>query len=429
MARVRELRIWFAAGVAAIAIGVAGVAGIGASKQADALTNCTVSDFSMDAEEQAFLVLINNYRAQNGRTALSASTNLNRAATWHATDMGAKKYFSHTDSLGRDPSTRARNCDYPQGAGENIAAGTVWSTASAAFNAWRNSSGHNANMLNTGYRQIGIARVYTAGSPYGWYWVTNFGSTNDGTNGGGGGGTTATNTPTRTPTNAGSAATPTRTPTRTPTLAATTGPASIASPANGSTLPGSSATFSWAAATGGLEYFLYAGTSRGSNNIHGSSTGTATSKTITNLPTNGSTVHVRLWTRFSSGWQYRDYSYTSGSSGGGGGSTPTPTASATATPTAAASTSTKAAMTSPAPGSILPGSSATFQWTAASGAREYFFYMGSSVGAYDIANASTRTNRSITLNGLPTDDRTLYVRLWTRTASGWVYNDYTYRAN
>ena len=92
------------------------------------------------------------------------STNLNRASTWMAADMGAKNYFSHTDSLGRSPSTRAQNCDYPSGAGENIAAGGAWGPASAVFNAWRNSSGHNANMLNGSYRQIGIARVYTAGS-------------------------------------------------------------------------------------------------------------------------------------------------------------------------------------------------------------------------------------------------------------------------
>ncbi|HMO25698.1 MAG TPA: CAP domain-containing protein, partial [Tepidisphaeraceae bacterium] len=82
---------------------------------------------------------------------------------------------------------------YSSGAGENLAAGTNWSSAQSAFTAWQNSSGHNANMLGQYYQQIGIARFYLSGSPYGWYWATTFGATNDGT--GGGGGAQPTNTP------------------------------------------------------------------------------------------------------------------------------------------------------------------------------------------------------------------------------------------
>ncbi|HEY7270244.1 MAG TPA: CAP domain-containing protein, partial [Dehalococcoidia bacterium] len=112
-----------------------------------ALTNCNVSDLTVDSEERAFLTLINNYRAQNGAPTLTISVNLNRSASWMALDLGAKNYFSHTDSLGRDPSKRAQDCGFPGGAGENIAAGTVIDTAQEAFDLWRNSSGHNANML------------------------------------------------------------------------------------------------------------------------------------------------------------------------------------------------------------------------------------------------------------------------------------------
>jgi len=148
-----------------------------------ALTNCDTGDTSLDAQEQAFLGLINQYRAQNGLGGLSVSTNLNRAATWMTRDMASKGYFSHTDSLGRAPYNRALDCGYPQGAGENLAAGGGWDTAQAAFDAWKASPGHNANMLGSYYLQIGISRYYLAGSPYGWYWATNFGATNDGTGG------------------------------------------------------------------------------------------------------------------------------------------------------------------------------------------------------------------------------------------------------
>ncbi len=428
------MRMWnswhlpLAGGVAGLALGAAALFGIGFDGSASALTNCTVADNSIDSEEQAFLGLINNYRAQNGLGALTMSTNLNRSATWLAADMGAKNYFSHTDSLGRSPSTRAQNCDYPSGAGENIAAGSAWASATSVFNAWRNSSGHNANMLNGSYRQIGISRVYTSGSTYGWYWVTDFGLVNDGTSGGGG--TSATATPTRTATQAAATATPTRTatqaaatatPTRTATQAAATptstptqppassGPASISSPANGSTLTGSGATFQWAAVSGGLEYFFYAGTAPGSNNIVGRSVGLGTSTTVTNLPTSGGAIYVRLWTRFSNGWQYRDFSYTAANTGG-------------------SSASAKAQMTSPANGSQLPGTTVSFSWDAGTGAQQYFFYLGTSPGSNNLLGASTGLNTGMTLSNMPRGGQSLYVRLWTLLSTGWQYNDYTYYA-
>jgi hypothetical protein len=380
-------RAALAGSLGAVALGIGAIAGVGPERNASALTNCSVSDYSIDAEEQAFLNIINNYRAQNGKGALTLSTNLNRAAAWMATDMGAKGYFSHTDSLGRSPSTRAQNCDYPSGAGENIAAGGAWGSASAVFEAWKNSSGHNANMLNGSYIKIGIARVYTSGSQYGWYWVTDFGLVNDGTSSGGG----STTPP--------------------PTQAPAASPAAISSPAQGSTLPGASATFNWAAASGAQEYFFYAGSSQGSNSYIGRSLGTGTSITVTNLPTNGSTVYVRLWTRFSSGWQYRDYTYTAATASTGGGSTQTA----------------KAAITSPAPGSQL-GTSQTFNWSAGTNAQAYFFYMGTSPGSNNLIGVSTGLNRSVSLSNLPRGGQTLYVRLWTLLPTGWQYTDYQYRA-
>ncbi len=407
MTSARTWRSLLAGGFAASILAFAGFAGIlRGNPAAEALSNCTVSNLSTDAEEAAFLTLINTYRSQNGLGSLALSTNLSRAATWHGGDMGAKGYFSHTDSLGRNPSARARDCDYPGGAGENIAAGTVWDTAQEAFTAWRNSSGHNANMLNSNYTMIGIARVYVSGSRYGWYWVTNFGTVNDGTSGGGGGQATAT--PTRTATQPPAAtATPTRTPTQPP---ASTAPATFSSPAPGSTLPGATATFSWSPASGALEYFVYLGRTPGSNNIVGRSVGTATSTTVTNIPTDGSTIYARLWTRFANGWQYTDVTYRAASSGGGGGST----------------VNQKATLASPANGSTL-GTSQAFSWSTGSGALEYFFYAGTVPGSNNLVGTSTGTNRGITLNNLPRGGITIYVRLWTRFANGWQYSDYSFR--
>ena len=141
-----------------------------------------MSNLSVDAEEAQFLQLINAYRP-SGTPDLTISVNLNRAASWMAVDLATRSdgVFSHTDSLGRSASTRGTQCDGTQYFGENIAAGGSRATAQAAFNAWQTSSGHNTNMLNSSYRQIGIARYYNSASQYDWYWVTIFSTSNDGT--------------------------------------------------------------------------------------------------------------------------------------------------------------------------------------------------------------------------------------------------------
>jgi uncharacterized protein YkwD len=270
----------------------------GNSRPAAALTNCAVADMTFDAQEQEFLRLINQYRAQNGRPALTASVNLNRAASWHARDMAVNRYFSHTDSLGRSFSTRIANCDGKPYNAENIAAGTYRDTAAEVFAAWRNSSGHNANMLNATYKQLGIARYYDAASPYKWYWVLTLSTTNDGTSAGGGstgGGTTP-------------APTPSPTATAQPPASPSSPTAVMTSPVDGSTL-GTTQTFVWAPGSSSSGYYFYMGTTRGSNNMLGVNAGKATSLTVTGIPRTGATVYVRLWSLTSSGWKYADYTY------------------------------------------------------------------------------------------------------------------------
>jgi len=135
----------------------------------------TTATTPLDSEEQAFLNLLNQYRGQNGLGTVSIEPNLQAASEWMSTDMGVHNYFSHTDSLGRDPFQRMREFGYNYNTwlGENIAAGT--SSAQVVFDLWKNSPGHNGNMLNANYKVIGIGRAYTAGSNYGWYWTNDFG--------------------------------------------------------------------------------------------------------------------------------------------------------------------------------------------------------------------------------------------------------------
>ena len=289
---------------------------LGATTPALALTNCDVADQTMDLQEDAFLILINEYRAQNLLQPLTVSVNLNRAASWLAVDMATKNYFSHTDSLGRNAATRGAQCGTASGIGENIAAGSSWDTAQEVFDAWKASPGHNDNMLLAGYKQIGIARYYTSTSTYKWYWVTDFSLYDDGTRYGSASvGATPTvvpptATPTRTPIASTSTPVPTATsiaPTATPPLG--TAKATMTSPTPGSRLSGTQVTFSWTAVSGASQYRLQVGTTPGGSEVYDRTTSNR-SATVRNLPRGGVTIYVRLWTLTGSVWQFNDYQYT-----------------------------------------------------------------------------------------------------------------------
>src|SRR5690242_20450106 len=139
---------------------------------------------TLDSEESSFLTLINAFRAQNGVGSLQVSLALQNSSTWMSTDMATKNYFSHTDSLGRDPFARMNAFGYTHApAGENIAAGypdaqntfNQWLTACDADGLGNCTYAHRVNMLNASYVVIGIGRAYSSTATYGWYWTTDFG--------------------------------------------------------------------------------------------------------------------------------------------------------------------------------------------------------------------------------------------------------------
>jgi len=139
----------------------------------------TAAGYCADAEERAFLALINAHRAENGRGPLRLTKTLAAAADHHSVDMATKNYFSHTLAGGVTWPQNIVNHGYTYSTyrGENIAAGK--GTAAATFTQWKNSPGHNANMLNANFTAIGIGRAYAATSTYKWYWTTTFGGYRD----------------------------------------------------------------------------------------------------------------------------------------------------------------------------------------------------------------------------------------------------------
>lgn len=119
------------------------------------------------------LRLTNVERAKAGCAALSWNAKLASAAQAHSTDMRDHNYFAHNSLDGRTPFDRIKAAGYTYHlAAENIAAGQP--TAAAVVQAWMASSGHRANILNCGLKDLGVG--YAAGGSYGSYWTQDFGT-------------------------------------------------------------------------------------------------------------------------------------------------------------------------------------------------------------------------------------------------------------
>ncbi len=118
--------------------------------------------------ESEVIRLVNEIRVQNGLKALTANWELSRVARYKSEDMVKNKYFSHTSPTYGTPFQMMRSFGLSyRTAGENIAYGQR--TPAAVVDAWMNSSGHRANILNASYTQIGVG--YCAA---GNYWTQMF---------------------------------------------------------------------------------------------------------------------------------------------------------------------------------------------------------------------------------------------------------------
>ena len=86
-------------------------------------------------------------------------------------------------------------------------------------------------------------------------------------------------------------------------------------------------------------------------------------------------------------------------------------------------------LTSPAPGSILPGPTVTFAWTTEPGATGYYIVAGTTgAGSNNLINSAERTTPSYTSSSMPTAGQTIYVRVTTVINSTWASQDFVYTA-
>jgi uncharacterized protein YkwD len=137
---------------------------------------------SAAAVRGAVLCLLNQQRAAAGLPALRARKVLGAVARRYARSMVTGHFFDHTSPSGSTVRSRVARTSYLRGAsswalGENIAyGGGDKGTAAAIVAAWMGSAGHRANILNGGFRDIGIG--VAGGLPVGGSgatYVTDFG--------------------------------------------------------------------------------------------------------------------------------------------------------------------------------------------------------------------------------------------------------------
>lgn len=125
---------------------------------------------TMNSDEKEVFDLINKQRTNNGLQALQVDNEVQRVAKIKAQDMVTNNYFSHNSPTYGTPFEMLKSFKISyKTAGENIAAN---SSNTGAVNAWMNSSGHKANILNSSFNYTGIGVV--SSSKYGKIFVQIF---------------------------------------------------------------------------------------------------------------------------------------------------------------------------------------------------------------------------------------------------------------
>ncbi|GIN63529.1 hypothetical protein J27TS8_35220 [Robertmurraya siralis] len=121
--------------------------------------------------ENQVIQLTNQERAKYGLKPLKANWELSRIARYKSADMRDRNYFSHTSPTYGSPFEMIKKFGLSyRSAGENIAAGQT--SPQQVVQAWMNSEGHRANILNSGYTEIGVG--YVKGGSQRYYWTQMF---------------------------------------------------------------------------------------------------------------------------------------------------------------------------------------------------------------------------------------------------------------
>ncbi len=154
---------------------------VSSGKPAAAVVDTYAISYLGDVETE-IVRLVNEYRVANGLNALEVRADLNKSARYKSGAMIEHNYFSHDNPQDGNASFSGlmRNIfkyNHYTSFGENLAAQYGTSTKGSAekfFLQWKNSDGHNRNMLDPSWKYMGIGVAYTskAGSTFNNYAAT-----------------------------------------------------------------------------------------------------------------------------------------------------------------------------------------------------------------------------------------------------------------
>lgn len=121
--------------------------------------------------QQEMLGYINTERDKANVPALKLDAKLSEGAYIKSKDMAQNNYFSHTSPTYGSPFDLMKSLGITyRTAGENIAKHT---SVKGAHDAFMNSPGHRANILNTSFKNIGLGFYISGNYLYVTQWFTN----------------------------------------------------------------------------------------------------------------------------------------------------------------------------------------------------------------------------------------------------------------
>lgn len=154
--------------------GVLGVTGTAAA--ADQFVGTLAATATAQAEdsnfEQRVLELINVERSKNGLGPVAYNSTLDNAAEKHASHMAIVGRMAHDGIGDGTPGERIRGEGWNRSWGENVATGQT--SPEQVVREWMNSPDHRRNILDPGFRQMGIGLV--TGSNGRTFWAQELGA-------------------------------------------------------------------------------------------------------------------------------------------------------------------------------------------------------------------------------------------------------------
>ena len=119
--------------------------------------------------------IINGYRKQHGLKPLQLNANLSNAAKAHSRDLAKWDRISHFGSDGSNPWDRVKRSGYnARLAAENVGTGQI--TFEEVMKGWKDSPGHNKNLLLRDATHMGIALVHEQKTEFKTFWTLVLGS-------------------------------------------------------------------------------------------------------------------------------------------------------------------------------------------------------------------------------------------------------------